>query len=390
MILAHAMPSITATAADDLLAEPGLKVPEKIVSFLKIRLILNPEARQWHWSELRPLETSLAAPRKPRFEWDSLSKWIEMANDPQPQVRTHATRALGRMAPDGWRAEPTLINLLKDSHGGVRAEAAIALGEFQPQLATSAVAGLTELLDDKLWYVRDSAAESLGKLGPLAKNAAPKLTKLLGDRNWRVRKSAATALAKIGPALAATAPSPADPRQDSAAGARETAELRKLIEETNDPNPNVRVDAVIALRNMGASAKSAVPALTRLLNDQESGVRDWAAQSLGAIGSEAQAAVPALTKLLDDGEWFVCESAAESLGGIGPEAKTAVPGLTKLLENKTSMIRVAAANALGKIGPGAKTAIPCLLETRTDSDANVREAALTCWRTKTRNSVAWL
>ena len=34
-----------------LLAEPSLKVPEKIVAFLKIRLVTNPDAKEWVWKE---------------------------------------------------------------------------------------------------------------------------------------------------------------------------------------------------------------------------------------------------------------------------------------------------------------------------------------------------
>ena len=34
-----------------LLAEPSLKVPEKVVAFLKVRLVTNPDAKEWVWKE---------------------------------------------------------------------------------------------------------------------------------------------------------------------------------------------------------------------------------------------------------------------------------------------------------------------------------------------------
>ena len=56
------------------------------------------------------------------------------------------------------------MDLLKDSDGGVRDAVAIALGEIGLQRPNDVVPALMKLLDDKLWYVRDSAAESLGKV----------------------------------------------------------------------------------------------------------------------------------------------------------------------------------------------------------------------------------
>ena len=43
----------TSLQGAELLAEPSLKVPEKIVAFLKVRLIKNPDASEWHWRELK-------------------------------------------------------------------------------------------------------------------------------------------------------------------------------------------------------------------------------------------------------------------------------------------------------------------------------------------------
>ena len=97
--------------------------------------------------------------------------------------------------------------------------------------------------------------------------------------------------------------------------------LRESIEKTNDPNRDVRVNAAIALRNMGPRAKTALSALTRLLNDKETRVRYRAAQALGAIGPEAKSAVPTLTKSLDDDYWVVRTESALALGKIGPGGK---------------------------------------------------------------------
>ena len=54
-----------------------------------------------------------------------------------------------------------------------------------------------------------------------------------------------------------------------------------------------------ALRDLGAGAKSAVPALTAALKDRDLYVRRFAARALGEIGPDAQSAVPALNKALE-------------------------------------------------------------------------------------------
>jgi HEAT repeat protein len=62
--------------------------------------------------------------------------------------------------------------------------------------AKSAIPALMELLEDRDFFVRRTAAEALGQVGPEARAAIPALTKLLKDPN--VRRTAAEALRKIG------------------------------------------------------------------------------------------------------------------------------------------------------------------------------------------------
>jgi len=99
-------------------------------------------------------------------------------------------------------------------------------------------------------YVRDSAAEALGEIGPDAKNAIPTLIDLLQDREVYVRKSAANALGEIGP-----------------------------------------------------YANEAVPALITALEDEDSWVRVYTAEALGKIGDKD--AVPALITALEDEDEYV-------------------------------------------------------------------------------------
>jgi len=99
----------------------------------------------------------------------------------------------------GKPTRPALIEALKDENGGVRREAAMALGEIGD---SSAVTALIGILKDRNWEVRGSAAWALGKI--MDARAVPPLIGILKDRNWDVRDVAARALGEIGePALAA-------------------------------------------------------------------------------------------------------------------------------------------------------------------------------------------
>jgi len=69
-----------------------------------------------------------------------------------------------------------------------------------------------------------------------------------------------------------------------------------LAEALGDADVTVRVNAAMALDNMGPLAAPAVPALIKALRDPDAKVRPWAARALGSIGPAAEAAVPALQK----------------------------------------------------------------------------------------------
>jgi HEAT repeat protein len=92
--------------------------------------------------------------------------------------------------------------------------------------------------------------------------------------------------------------------------------------------------------------------------------REKAAKALGNMGPSAASAVPALTKaVLEDDTSFVRENAAEALGKIGSNAKSAEPALIKtVLKDDSVPVRMNAAKALAKIDPESKAAALALIE----------------------------
>ena len=71
---------------------------------------------------------------------------------------------------------------------------------------------------------------------------------------------------------------------------------------------------------MGAVAASAVPDLILVLTDKDTGVRRDAVRSLGDIGPAAKSALPAVEKLLTDSEEIVRDAAKTAKRRIDPDS----------------------------------------------------------------------
>ncbi|MEW6734870.1 MAG: HEAT repeat domain-containing protein [Acidobacteriota bacterium] len=70
-----------------------------------------------------------------------------------------------------------------------------------------------------------------------------------------------------------------------------------FVELLADSDPEVRLNALNGLAEMGQAASSAVPQITKLLNDTDKRVCNAAVSLLGRIGPPAQSAIPALEEL---------------------------------------------------------------------------------------------
>ena len=159
-------------------------------------------------------------------------------------------------------------------------------------------------------------------------------------------------------------------RQASPAPPDETAAPLKALK---DENRQVRLRAVRDLGNLGTAGKSAVPALSAAMkNDIHPHVRIQAALALAQIGPPA---VPALIEALADEEPWVRAQAAHALGTIGSPARDAVPALTQALKDPQANVRSKAAFALGEIGPDAGAAAPELAQALQDTESDVSAQA---------------
>ena len=188
---------------------------------------------------------------------------IEALNHEHFHTRYWACRALREIGPEAKAAVPVLVRLLQEDLASVRRHAAQALGGIGPEIGEEAIASLTAALEDPLEPVREDAAIALGKIGPPAKSAVPALEEALAKGPLAARVPGARSLWLI------------TGRPDPAVGV--------LVGELGDFNGGY--DATRALGEIGPPAKSAVPALRKLIeSDQvQEDVRQAAADAIKRI-----------------------------------------------------------------------------------------------------------
>jgi HEAT repeat protein len=288
--------------------------------------------------------------------------------DKDPVVRYYASEALVGI---GARAIPSLIEAFHSHRESDRDRAARVLW----RIGAPAVEPLLAVLQERSATpeMRTASASALGMIGD--PRAIKGLALLLRDERYFVRQRAAQALGRIGePAvdllLEMSSSSTPATREAAVEALGSTASKRavdRVIESLSDSNSNVRSAAVRALGE--SSSESAVPHLMALLRDESSALRGQAAASLAKLGAVA---LPSLISALKDSKPSVRQLAAEALGDIG--SRDAVAPLIELVTTDQSGARPEAIEALGKIGDPAAIS-PILSVLRTGSVA-VRKRAM--------------
>ena len=138
--------------------------------------------------------------------------------------------------------------------------------------------------------------------------------------------------------------------------------VAEAIGNLTDANQGTRWKAARALRELGARADAAVPALARAAGaDPSIDVQVEAMLALGAIGKRSPAAVDALSGVVSGRTGVAAMWAVIALGEAGAGAKAAVPILVQFLEAQTEPEgMILAIITLGRIGPPARAALPAI------------------------------
>jgi HEAT repeat protein len=192
-----------------------------------------------------------------------------------------------------------VYNILEDRERLEAAqEAALqVLGKLGP-IATAAVPVVTQALIDPNPDIRLAAACTLGQIGAAARVAIPALTHLLVSDRKPIREAAAKALESIDPAWAS---------EPGVAG--EVAGVAKQLSRTGILG-EMAIDACVVLGEV------AIPILIDMLETGDRVARENTAKALGRIGADARSAIPALNRVLEDDHPWVQREAAEALAKI--------------------------------------------------------------------------
>jgi HEAT repeat protein len=224
--------------------------------------------------------------------------FVKLLHDADADVGTAAGAALVRLkaaAVDPVRA------MLAGADTRLRAlEVLAAIGPA----ARPAVAELAALLADADPLVRSEAAVALAAIGAEAAPAVPALQKLLGDDGPADARYAATyALGRIG-----VAAKPAVPR------------LLELSKSSDEIMATVATWATLKIEPQDAAlVEAAIPLLRKALRGQNEMARLEAAVALGDIGPQASSAIPILELVSEeDASRQVRAAAAEALAKVRP------------------------------------------------------------------------
>ncbi len=122
--------------------------------------------------------------------------------------------------------------------------------------------------------------------------------------------------------------------------------LAILLQNLNDPDPFVRVEAIQALGEI--QIKQSLVAVCDYLDDENIYVRAYAAEALGKIGMiDVSLTISMLFLALDDPSPYVRTFVVAALGEL--KDKKAIAPLRKMLQDEDETVRGMAAWALGNI-----------------------------------------
>ena len=261
----------------------------------------SPEVRKEAALSLGAL-AGRAVPARRFPEKTALAPLLSLSRDHAPQVRAAAFQALGEIGEAAPEVLAVLEQGLPDQSPAVSFEAAKALWLLHPDSRKIVPVLITILDKPERWR----AAYLLGDMGLRAAPAVPALIRLLIEeqvpRPFRTPPSSAFALGKIGrPAI---------------------SELAPLLQ---NPDPRIRINALMAFGFMGESGRAAVPQLIEVLRDKNAEVRHTAALTLASLRAEPEQIVAGLSDCLRAEDIYMRSAAAAVLRNIAPEQSWYVP-----------------------------------------------------------------
>jgi HEAT repeat protein len=249
---------------------------------------------------------------------------VKAARDPRREVRALASRHLTETSSNLDVIVPALIAAASDADDAIRLQAALAFDrirlqaefqaggatagsstkERQTRLSSECITTLRELLKDKVAPTRVAAADALGQFGPESGVTADLVT-ATADPDRRLQLAAAKSLLKIN--------GPDDPTAGrvlvSLIGSRDpTGDRMMILDVVKSASAQIQGEAIAALASLlseadlvihqdvidclvaaGPVARTALPAIEKLLNDKDPMQRNMAGVAITKIGGKASA-----------------------------------------------------------------------------------------------------
>lgn len=302
--------------------EPGTATVRELVEKLK-----NPSDRFEGLKVLQQLS---------RFGPDAaeaVPALISYVKDTSNQFQANALSVLVAIGPAAKDAVPALIAYIKEPSNRARGNAVNALGEIGPA-AKDAVPALIEALKDDDRGVSGNAARAIGLIGPDSKAAIPLLEQALKDSDPRFRLQAATSLWRIDPAftkdsvqimIEAIEHPPKDSGNPSFYLSKVLGEigpaakdalpvLERVFEKPDDFGRWIAAAAICRIDPLRSNG--IIPRLIQALEDPATANRGGVAYSLGELGALAKSAIPALNAAVKGDDPILREQAERALRKI--------------------------------------------------------------------------
>ncbi len=284
------------------------------------------EVASWARARIHPDDKSLVN--------DAVKRLRTGLHSDRPNERAAATSGLSDLSetleePVRRELAGEFADLLSDPV----AEVGLGGGGALIRLGTTAVDTLRERLSDPA--LRGRVLEILGAIGPAAKPAVDDIIKSLADADPAVRGDAAVAIAAIGPGAAAAVPSLVKMLGDEAAPAARypaafalgrigpaakpaVEQLRALAMSSDEVLSTVALWASLKITPEDSSLfDQAIPAFRKAVRAEREIVRLEAAVALGEIGTAAASAIPILELVSEeDSSKLVRAAAAAALAKI--------------------------------------------------------------------------
>ncbi|PHS13754.1 MAG: hypothetical protein COA78_06605 [Blastopirellula sp.] len=299
-----------------------------------------------------------------------------------------AADELAKYPGDADHAVPALIKALSSKDAELRWHAARTLSEYEVDAAPAAAA-LTKALADDNAKVRAYSAYALGQMGDAGLVAVPELIKLIGSKDVLVRRAALRAIDNLDTDQDVTLPLLVKVLEDAEPSViipvlHELAEagidsLPRLI--TALDNEKACYWACLVIAEMGPDAAPAVPALIKVLKHSEPYTRVQALIALGEIGPAASTAADAVSQLLANNDSTAVQyGAAFALGSMGD--KSAIGALKKSAQSDDPFLKMISTWAIAMLNKDDKVAVrkaaKVLVLNLKHEQANVRAAAARC------------